>query len=198
MITTFLFDLGGVFFTNGTKKFIKEISCKYNLPEEKVKAIIDGEIGSKYREAKITRDEFWSQVILKLHLKEDDQTLEKQWIDGYELIGKTRDIIIGLKRKYNLYFLSDNIKERVDALEQKFHFRQLFKGGIFSHEVGVRKPNPKIYKYTLEKTASEPNETVFIDDKPQMLLPAKRLGIHTLLFTTPEKLESDLKEMKLI
>lgn len=83
MITTLLFDLGGVLFTNGTKKFITDLSDNYNLLEANVKAVIDGEIGSNYREAKITRDEFWKQVIEKLKLKESAQILEKQWIDGY-------------------------------------------------------------------------------------------------------------------
>ena len=77
MITTFLFDLGGVLFTNGTKKFIKQISETYNLLEEQVKDIIDGEIGSLYRESKITRDEFWKRVMERLGLKEDADTLEK-------------------------------------------------------------------------------------------------------------------------
>lgn len=63
MIKAIIFDLGGVLFTNGTKKFIEDISARYNLDKEAVKDIMDGEIGSNYREAKITREEFWKQVL---------------------------------------------------------------------------------------------------------------------------------------
>jgi len=198
VITTFLFDLGGVLFTNGTKKFIRQIRETYNLPEEQVKGVIDGEIGSLYRESKITRDEFWKRVIERLGLKEDADTLEKQWIDGYEMFEKTKSIIEKLKDKYDLYYLSDNVKERVEALDNKFAFIKLFKGGIFSHEVGVRKPNPRIYEYALEKASSKPEETIFIDDKEKMLLPAQQMGLKTILFISPEELEEILLKDGLI
>ncbi|MEK7079554.1 MAG: HAD family phosphatase [Patescibacteria group bacterium] len=198
MITTILFDLGGVLFTNGTKIFVHQLSTAYNIPEEKVKDVLDGDIGSQYREAKITRDMFWRQVKESLNIKEETSVLEKQWIDGYELISGTKQIIEELSKKYKIYYLSDNVKERVDALDRKFDFKKLFQGGIFSHEVGVRKPNPKIYEYALSVSGSLPNETVFIDDKQKMLDPAVKIGMKTILFTSPEKLMEDLKSWHLL
>lgn len=198
MITTFLFDLGGVLFTNGTKKFIHTICQEYAFSENEVKDVIDGEIGSLYREAKIGRDEFWKRAISSLHLQESADVLEKKWIDGYEIIPKTKTLIELLSKRYSLYYLSDNVKERVDALDAKFHFLSLFKGGVFSHEVGVRKPHPKIYEFALQNSHAEPSETVFIDDKQIMLNPAKQMGIETILFTNPDSLESLLKEKKFI
>jgi len=198
MITTFLFDLGGVLFTNGTKKFIKELSISHNIPEDKLRKVIDGEIGSLYRESKIMRDEFWKKVIEILQLPETANTLEQEWIEGYQIISGTKEIIIELSKKYKVFYLSDNVKERVDSLNKKFNFIRLFKGGIFSHEAGVRKPNQKIYELALHKSNSKPEETIFIDDKPHFFEPAKRLGIETILFTTPEELKKNLIEKKLI
>jgi len=198
MITTFLFDLGGVLFTNGTKKFIKELGISYKLPEEQLKDVIDGEIGSLYRESKISRDEFWKRVISKLNLSESADILEQKWIDGYQIISGTKEIITELSKKYRVFYLSDNVKERVDSLNNKFDFIRLFKGGIFSHEAGVRKPNPKIYEFALHKSNSKPEETIFIDDKPHFLEPAKKLGITTILFTSPEELRKSLLEKQLI
>lgn len=198
MITTFLFDLGGVLFTNGTKKFIHKISDTYAIPEGTVKDVIDGEIGSLYRESKIDRDQFWKRVIETLNLKESADVLEKKWIDGYEIMPKTKYLIEQLSKRYALYYLSDNVKERVDALDSKFHFLSLFKGGIFSHEVGVRKPNPKIYQFALNKCHARPDETVFIDDKQLMLDPARILGIETILFTSSDALETVLQDKRFI
>lgn len=192
MITTIIFDFGGVLFTNGTKRFISAIAKRYNLSEETVKNVIDGEIGSHYREAKISRDEFWAQVISHLHLSENADILEKEWIDGYEMIQGTMDIIEELSKRYSLYYLSDNVKERVDALKAKYKFTRLFKGGIFSHEVGVRKPHPDIYQSALNLTKSKPGETIYIDDKPPFLIPAQKLGLMTFAFTSPEQLRLDL------
>lgn len=198
MITTLLFDLGGVLFSNGTKTFIKELSISYSLPEQTIKEVIDGEIGSLYRESKISRDEFWRRVIEKLHLRESADILEQKWINGYDLITGTRDIIMQLSKNYHIFYLSDNVKERVDALDKRFDFKRLFSGGIFSHEVGVRKPNPKIYEFTLIKTNSKPEETLFIDDKPHLLEPAQKMGMNTLLFTSAPELKSQLEKIGVI
>ncbi len=198
MITTFLFDLGGVLFTNGTKKFISSLSDQNSLPEEKVREVIDGEIGSLYREGKISRNEFWKRVIVALQLKETADELAKKWIAGYVIISGTKNIIEKLAKTYRIYYLSDNIKERADALEKKYHFKSMFCGGVFSHEAGVRKPNIKVYLAVLKKADAKPEETVFIDDKEKFLEPAKNIGIKTILFTSPQELEADLKKDRLI
>lgn len=198
MIKVILFDLGGVLFTNGTKKFIGYLHTKYGTDKDLLKNIVDkGEIPDAYREGKIGRDEFWKAVQEKLQLPESTESLEKEWIYGYELIEETKNIIQELTKSYKVYFLSDNVKERVDAINKKFNFLMWFEGGVFSHEVGIRKPNPKIYQFALEKAGVKPQETVFIDDKESALLPAKDMGITTLLFESPTQLRNDLKKIGL-
>lgn len=97
-----------------------------------------------------------------------------------------------------VYYLSDNVRERVNRINNKYNFLEWFEDGIFSHEVGVRKPNPEIYKYTLSKAQVQPEETIFIDDKQSALDPAKKMGIITILFESPEQLRQDLLEMKVL
>lgn len=198
MYKLILFDLGGVVFTNGTKKFINDISARYGIPPETALNVLDGEIGTKYREGQIGRDEFWRLVLESLPLKESVDDLEREWIGNYELILGTKDIIEKLRNKYKVMYLSDNVKERVDKLDARFGFVSWFDGGVFSHEVGVRKPNPKIYEFALQKGGVKPREAVFIDDKPKMLEPAKAMGMTGLVFESPEKLEKDLIEIRVL
>ncbi|OGK14630.1 hypothetical protein A3C98_00065 [Candidatus Roizmanbacteria bacterium RIFCSPHIGHO2_02_FULL_37_15] len=195
MYKAILFDLGGVLFTNGTTKFIESVSSRYSLPKQQVKEVIDGRIGTLYRETKISRNEFWESVKRNLNLKETADQLEKEWIDAYELISETKQIIQHLSRQYSLYYLSDNVKERVNSLNAKFNFIQLFKGGIFSHEVGVRKPNPLIYEYAIKKAGCNSNEIIFIDYKPSALLPADKMGITTIFFQSSQQLKESLVKL---
>lgn len=190
-----LFDLGGVLFTNGTNKFAASISKRYNLPLEQIKEVLDGDLGTQYRESKITRDEFWKKLKALVPLKEPAEDLESEWIASYELIKETRDIVLKLRDNHKVYYLSDNVKERVEKLNEIHGFLKWFDGGVFSYEVGVRKPNPKIYEYALKKAGYKASETVFIDDKASALKPAEKIGIKTILFETPDRLEKDLKEI---
>ncbi|HSW97082.1 MAG TPA: HAD family phosphatase [Candidatus Saccharimonadales bacterium] len=198
MIKAILFDLGGVVFTNGTKKFIDFIATTYSLDKAFVKEIIDGPTATLYREAKITRDEFWKRSLHELQIDEDIDTLEEKWIEGYEVIAGTRRLIQELSQRYKVYFLSDNVKDRVEKINTRYHFIDWFEDGVFSHEVGVRKPNPQIYTFVLKKAHVEPEEAVFIDDKAEFLPSAKEMGIHTFLFKSPEKLHADLKKNHLL
>lgn len=197
MYKLMLFDLGGVLFTNGTKKFIDNLSRRYDFSLQKVQDVIDGSVGTQYREGKIDRNEFWKRVINFLNLNEPAEKLEKEWIDGYEIIEGTKDIILSLKGKYKLYYLSDNVEERVQKLDEKFHYLHWFDDGIFSHKIGVRKPNPFIYKAALEKASVTPQKAIFIDDKPNLLVPAKEMGITTIWFETPEKLKESLAKLNI-
>lgn len=191
MIKAIIFDLGGVLFTNGTGQFIDTLVARYHIDRERVKNIIDGEIGTLYREAKISRDEFWNRVIKGLGIVAKADNLESEWIDGYKLIAGTRELITDLSKKYRVYYLSDNVRERVEKLNKKYDFLRLFDGGIFSHEVGVRKPDPRIYRFILDMAKINPEEAVYIDDKPQNLVPAQTLGMTIFLFESPEELRKD-------
>lgn len=198
MIRAIIFDLGGVLFTNGTKKFSEHLAQKYQIDVEKAKAILDkSDIGNAYRTGKITREEFWHAVKKELQLTEHIDVLEQGWIDVYVLIEETRDIILELAKKYKVYFLSDNVKERVEAIDKKYNFTKWFHGGVSSHEVGIRKPHPDIYKIALEQTGFSPEEVLFVDDKENNLTPGKDLGMSTLLFESPEKLQKDLQNLSI-
>jgi len=193
MVKAIIFDLGGVLFTNGTAAFVKKIMTRYGQDETTVRDVLDGRLGSLYRESKISREEFWREAKEALGLNEDMSELEREWIGSYELIEGTKNIIKMLARTYKVYFLSDNVRERVDELEQKYYFLSLFSGGIFSHEVGIRKPDARIYKIVLDLARVDSDEAIYIDDKPHFLSPAHALGMTTFAFTTPEHLREDLK-----
>lgn len=198
MIKAFFFDLGGVVFTNGTKKFSEDIAKRFNLDKELVLEVMDRSIGSDYRENKISREEFWQRVFEKLHIDGDMDKLEEEWIDGYQIIEGTKEIILELAKKYQVFYLSDNTKSRVESLDKRYAFKQWFVGGVFSYEVGFRKPNPEIYRLAAEIAGVSPAESVFIDDKAPFLEPAKQIGMTTFLFETPEKLREDLTQKELL
>lgn len=198
MISTIIFDLGGVLFTNGTKRLVDFVSATYHVDAKKVKEVLDGEIGRKYREAKVDKTVFWEHFLKELHITADPNYLEEQWTMGFELIEETRDIVNDLSEKYKVYFLSDNIRTRVERIHERYGFLDWFEGGIFSHEVGMKKPHPKLYELILEKASAKPQEAVFIDDKEECLFPAAKLGMTTILFANPDQLRKTLEELSVL
>ncbi|HEY8866763.1 MAG TPA: HAD family phosphatase [Solirubrobacteraceae bacterium] len=59
-------------------------------------------------------------------------------------------------------------------------FPVLFDGVVISGEVGMRKPEPRIYELGAESIGLGPADCVFVDDLPGNLKPARALGMATV------------------
>jgi len=51
-----------------------------------------------------------------------------------------------------------------------------------SNEIGMRKPEPRVFEHVLKAHDAEASETVYFDDKPENVNAASRLGIEGVLF----------------
>lgn len=63
---------------------------------------------------------------------------------------------------------------------------------IESAKVGLQKPDPEIYKLTLNTMNLQPEETIFLDDIGRNLKSAKALGFTTIKVSEPETALSEL------
>lgn len=195
MIRVLAFDLGGVLFSDGTREFIEDLHREFDVDITRAEDLLNGALGSGYREGRLTRDEFWGTFRRTLALPAREDDLETRWVNGYRLDEGTRDLIQELSPHYDVYYLSDNVAERVEAVERRYRFLSLFKGGVFSHEVGVRKPHRRIYEILLETARVEAGQVVFVDDKEWALIPAAELGMMTVLFRNSDQVRQDLVDL---
>jgi putative hydrolase of the HAD superfamily len=79
----------------------------------------------------------------------------------------------------------ENIKREFDWIER-------FDVLVWSYQLHMAKPDPKIYLYTLQQLGTQPGETLFIDDKQVNVDAAIDLGIKAIQFSDVEKLRQDL------
>src|SRR5690242_14844914 len=68
----------------------------------------------------------------------------------------------------------------------------------WSCELLTAKPDPAIYRHTLDKLGVEAHEAIFVDDIPANIAAARALGIDAIQFTTVEQLRRDLETRGLI
>jgi FMN phosphatase YigB (HAD superfamily) len=57
------------------------------------------------------------------------------------------------------------------------------------------KPGPHIYQLALETVGCAPEEAVFIDDFIENVEGARDVGIHGILFTSPQQIKISLNEL---
>ena len=78
--------------------------------------------------------------------------------------------------------LVTNFYGNMHTVLKEFSLDHLFKDVIESAVVGVRKPDPEIFRLGVETLGLEPQETVMIGDSQEKdILPAQTIGCHTVL-----------------
>lgn len=198
MIKAVIFDLGGVYFTDGTKIAIDKISKRYHLNRIDVENMLKAgsKTGILYRRGTITANEFWLEFKKKFSIRTKNSDLTKFWNGAYKPIRGTVKIVKELRRKrIQTHFLSDNVKERVNSLQKTYRFMENFNDGVFSYKVNNTKADgTAVFKMALEKTKNKPNEVIFIDDKESYVETAKKLGMKGIIFKNPKQLNTELKK----
>lgn len=77
--------------------------------------------------------------------------------------------------------LTNNVKEFRDAWKSMLDFSTLFDDVVDSHEVGLRKPDPAIYRLALSRLGSTAPHTAFLDDVDSNVRAAVALGFHGIV-----------------
>jgi 2-haloacid dehalogenase len=97
-----------------------------------------------------------------------------------------------------LYALTNWSAEKFPVARQRFSFLAHFRGILVSGEVGVIKPDPRIFEMLIERFAIDPYRAVYIDDVEANVVAARPFGIHAIQFTTPAALRSELAALELL
>jgi 2-haloacid dehalogenase len=97
-----------------------------------------------------------------------------------------------------LYLLSNFSAETFPPAFERFDFLRWFRGMVISGEVGVIKPDPRIYEIMLTRFAIDPHRAVYIDDVAVNAEAAAGMGIHGIHFTTPAALRDELVGIELL
>lgn len=103
------------------------------------------------------------------------------------------DLLQAIHDRYVVYGLINAPLGWTEIRRGLHHLDNYFKRIVVSHEIGVRKPDPKIFQYFLKVTGCQPQTTLFIDDKQENIDVAQTLGFEALRYTTAQNLRDFLR-----
>lgn len=122
--------------------------------------------------------------------KEIKIILTKDWVNMLTLKEDTVKFLKDLKKQdYNVYILSNLSEESYNYLK-KYDFFEYVNGGVFSYQLKICKPDPKIYKVLFSKYNIKPEETIFIDDLKTNVDAAIELGLKGIVFDNINNVKS--------
>lgn len=200
MIKAIIFDVGGVLHSNESFYINKHIEKKLGIRllkfKNQYKELID-----TLEKGHVNEVQFNKKLIklTKSKLKASKKSLfTQEYLVRYKKNHDVLKIVNNLKtKKYTLAILSNSIKSLV-KINYKMRIYKDFRIKMFSHQIGIIKPDPKIYRLTLRKLKVKPQEAVFIDDKLENVRAANKLGIKGIHFKNENKLYKDLQKLKVL
>ena len=146
----------------------------------------------------ITEMEFRNGIRMAFKKEWEDSWIDKVWNTLLLTIPKERvELLKALRKDYKLYLLSNTNSIHFKVVEEIYRrdngnsnesFRDLFDHLFLSYEMGLQKPDKKIYQTVVETIGARPEECLFFDDLEENLTAAKEVGIQTHLISHPKAL----------
>ncbi len=102
----------------------------------------------------------------------------KPFPDVVPFLVRTRETYPDIK----LGIITDGIPVKQFEKILRLRFEKFFDEIIISDEIGIRKPNPRLFSYALDKLNVKPDETLMVGDRlDNDIEPARAINIHTAL-----------------
>ncbi len=200
MINSIIFDFGDIFINLDKQAPIDGLkSLGLNDWNEEL-----DQLNIAFEKGEISKDSFLSGIQQHIPNASTDEIL-KVWnsvlldFPLYRL-----EFLQMLSKKYRLFLLSNTDAIHIKRFEHKSgisffsDFYQCFEKVYFSFEIGMRKPETKIYHYVLNNHELQAKTTLFVDDKKENTDAALSIGLNVWNLQVGEEDVIDLFTKKII
>lgn len=176
-------DIGGVFLTNGWDHESREKAAKvfgFDYPEMN---ILHNFIYNVFEIGSISLNEYLDTVLFHQPRDFSKEEFKKFMFDESVELPEMLAWSKSWKKQTDLpiFALSNENEELNNYRIKTFKLHNLFDGFFSSCYLGMRKPDPRIYKMAMEITQVKPDECIYFDDRPMLVAAAQKLGMNSIL-----------------
>ena len=200
MIKGIIFDYGGTLDSRGVhwSEVLWQGYCQAGVSIDKEtfrNAYVEGERALARERIILPQDNFHTLLLKKVKVEisllpgRPDYETQDRWVKeiaaycdnaARECIEEARPVLEHLHERHPMMLVS-NFYGNIDEVIRSYGIRHLFKGIIESAVVGVRKPNPTLFKLGVDALELEPDEVLVVGDSLRKdINPAEQLGCHVL------------------
>lgn len=194
-ISTILWDVGGVLLTNGWDHGGRaDVVARFHIDKDEFEER-HPDANDAWEKGQITVEEYLNRTVFWKPreftpaeffeaMKAESRVLDNTALGVLESMATSVEVDLGM--------INNEARELNDYRVETFGLRGYFDFFFSSCYVGLRKPSPQIYKLALDVLQCEPDEVIFIDDRPGNADAAAALGIHAIRYQGVAQLEREL------
>jgi glucose-1-phosphatase len=193
-IRAVVFDLGGVLVRTEDGAGRERLARQFGKTHQELETLVfSSDSGQRAQSGELSETQHWQNVADALHLTPPAlRNFQREFWCGDRLDDQLVEFIRRLRPQYKTGLLSNNYPVLRRLLREKWHIEDAFDSIVISAEVGLLKPDPRIYRLALDQLGVAAGEAVFVDDFIHNLAGAEAVGMQTVHFKNPTQAQVDL------
>jgi epoxide hydrolase-like predicted phosphatase len=196
-IRAVIFDMGGVLVRTEDRTPRTQIAERLGLTYDELSALIfDSQSARQAMKGEITAAEHWEAIQEALCVPQDEfGKVRLDFWGGDTLDENLVNYLRDLRPQYKTALLSNAWDDLRQMIEEEWKIDDAFDEIIISAEVGLVKPDPRIYQRIIVELDVLPAEVVFVDDFPENVEVARLQGLQAIRFNDPDQALRDLSQL---
>jgi epoxide hydrolase-like predicted phosphatase len=192
-----IFDLGGVLLrTTDFKPREQLAACLHMSWYQLEEFIFGGESGDRAQRGEISVQQHWENLRQQINYSPQEfQSLLDTFFAHDEIDESLIYYVHELHKTYKTALLSNAWNDLRQVIREKWQFEDAFDAMIISAEVGLVKPDPRIFQLAVDRLGVQANRTVFVDDQQRNVRGAKAVGLKAIQFQTAQQMRFDLEQL---
>jgi len=194
-----LFDLGGVLVEfSGVRELA--VLLKGKLSEAEISEQMSHYLPTEqFGLGKLSPQDFCERFVRDWNIElspEDFLQVFQSW--SKRLLPGAVELLTLLRLRFRLAALSNSNELHWERNMNELGLTNMFEVAISSHQVGLYKPDPKIYMFALDQLGVSPDSVMYFDDVPAYVTAASALGIRAFQVDGVEGVRSRLAQEQLL
>ena len=195
-IKALFFDMGGVLLRTENKTSRTNLGSEFGMSyEEMDRFIFECKSAALASVGKMTEDQHWLDVTERLKLPAIEMPrIRNAFFGGDQIDMEIINLMRSLRKTHKIGLISnawDGMRQWIT--DEKF--LDAFDELIISAELGIAKPDARIFQYALEKLGVEAGQAIFVDDVEKNINASQALGMHGILFQTGSQCLAEIQQL---
>jgi len=190
-----IWDLGGVLVRTEDYHPRQMLADRFGMTRLELEELVYwGESGSMAQRGEIDSEQHWDNILRILSLKADElEGFKREFWRGdvvdFELINTIR----AYKANFKTGLLSNAFSDLRHVITHIWNFADAFDEMVISAEVGLVKPDLRIYQLALDRLGILADQAIFIDDFIENVEGAQRAGMQAVVFKNLDQIRTELR-----
>jgi len=196
-IRAVFWDLGGVLVRTEDHTTRENLAIRLGMSREELENLVfAGDSGNRAQLGETNAEQHWQSLGSNLGLSIEEMIVfQRDFWGGDRLDTALIEYIRALHTRHKIGLISNAFSDLRHIITNVWNIEDTFDDMTISSEVGIMKPDPRIFQMALERLDVQPQESIFIDDFPHNVDGARNINMQAIHFQTRDQTLSELENL---